>query len=125
MSTRWPPGGDEFPRLRRSLQDMAAPPPTVAFAIRSPIERAELLGLYDRACALLEGATGAVVVCDVEGAAADAVTIDALARLGLAARRHGYQVRLRGTSAELRDLLEFVGLADVLLPREGADRRGR
>jgi ABC-type transporter Mla MlaB component len=54
------------------------------------------------------------VFCDVEGVKADAVTVDALARLQLAARRHERQVRLRGASNELRELLVFMGLGDVL-----------
>jgi ABC-type transporter Mla MlaB component len=54
------------------------------------------------------------VVCDVQGVKADAVTVDALCRLQLAARRQQCQVRLRGASPELRELLVFMGLADVL-----------
>jgi ABC-type transporter Mla MlaB component len=42
------------------------------------------------------------------------VTVDALARLQLAARRHQCQVRLRGASNELRALVAFMGLGDVL-----------
>jgi ABC-type transporter Mla MlaB component len=42
------------------------------------------------------------------------VTVDALARLQLAARRAGCQVRLRRASAELRSLVALMGLADVL-----------
>jgi ABC-type transporter Mla MlaB component len=44
----------------------------------------------------------------------DAVTIDALARLQLAARRHDCRVRLRNASDELRELIAFMGLCDVL-----------
>jgi ABC-type transporter Mla MlaB component len=55
-----------------------------------------------------------VALCDVRGVASDAVTVDALARLQLAARRHCCQVRLRGASAELRGLVAFMGLEDVL-----------
>jgi ABC-type transporter Mla MlaB component len=53
-------------------------------------------------------------VCDVAGVAADAVTVDALARLQLAARRHACRIRLRGASAALSDLVAFMGLQDVL-----------
>ena len=61
------------------------------------------------------GGTGAdVAVCDVAGVAADAVTVDALARLQLAARRHGCRIQLEHASAELRDLIAFMGLEDVL-----------
>lgn len=56
-----------------------------------------------------------VVFCDVTGVPADALTVDALARLWLAARRRQCQVRLRGASPELRELVAFLGLRDVLL----------
>ena len=48
------------------------------------------------------------------GVEPDAVTVDALARLQLAARRLGCQVRLRNASDELRELVAFMGLCDVL-----------
>ena len=51
---------------------------------------------------------------DAAGLDADAVTLDALARLQLAARRCGFQVRLRDSSPELRQLIEFAGLCAVL-----------
>jgi hypothetical protein len=41
------------------------------------------------------------------------VTVDALARR-LATRRHGCQVTLRKASRELRQLVAFMGLRDVL-----------
>jgi len=43
-----------------------------------------------------------------------AQTVDALARLGLAGRRHRCELRLRNVSQELQELLAFVGLADAL-----------
>jgi ABC-type transporter Mla MlaB component len=54
------------------------------------------------------------VVCDVACARADVVTVEALARLQLAARRHGCRVTLRHASDELRQLIAFMGLRDVL-----------
>jgi ABC-type transporter Mla MlaB component len=92
----------------------ASAPQTVAFAIRGPIERADLPGLCERVCALLELSGADVAVCDVRGVEPDAVTADALARLQLAAGRRGCQVGLRGASTELLDLLSFMGLSDVL-----------
>jgi hypothetical protein len=89
-------------------------PPTVAFAIRGPIARADLPGLCDRVCTLLGGSGGGVLLCEVAGVEPDAVTVDALARLQLAAGRLGCQVRLRHASAELLDLVAFMGLANVL-----------
>lgn len=91
-----------------------AGPDTVAFAIRGPIARADLPGLCDRVCMLLGAPSPDVALCDVTGIDPDAVTVDALARLQLAARRNGCRVRLRHASPELRDLVDFMGLADVL-----------
>ena len=94
---------------------MASPPKsTVAFTIEGPIARADLPGLCDRVCALLERNRAGVALCDVNSVAVDAVTVDALARLQLAARRHGCQVRLRHASQELLELVAFMGLSDVL-----------
>jgi hypothetical protein len=55
-----------------------------------------------------------VALCDVAGMDVDAVTVDALARLQVAAGRHGCRVRLRHASSELLDLVAFMGLRDVL-----------
>lgn len=88
--------------------------PHLAFAIRGPIAKADLPGLSERVCALLAGTTRAVVDCDVRGVPADAVTVDALARLQLAATRHGCRVRLRHATVELLELVTFMGLDDVL-----------
>jgi ABC-type transporter Mla MlaB component len=92
----------------------ARAPQTIAFAIGGPIARADLPALCERVCALLEGSDAGVALCDVSGVEPDGVTIDALARLQLAARRHGCQVRLRHASNELLELLAFMGLRDVL-----------
>jgi ABC-type transporter Mla MlaB component len=89
-------------------------PQTIAFAIRGPIARADLPGLCERVCALLEGSGAGVALCDVSGVDPDAMTVDALARLQLAARRHGCQVRMRNASEELLELLAFMALRDVL-----------
>lgn len=44
----------------------------------------------------------------------DAATVDALARLQLTARRLGYSIELCDVPCELRDLLELVGLGEVV-----------
>jgi hypothetical protein len=54
------------------------------------------------------------VICDVGALAPDASSIDALARLQLTAKREGVDLRLRGASDELGQLLVFCGLAAVL-----------
>jgi ABC-type transporter Mla MlaB component len=89
------------------------PRPTVAFAIRGPITRADLPGLCDRVCNLLTR-SGSSVVCDVAGIEPDAVAVDALARLQLAAQRRGCRVRLCGATDGLLALVELMGLTHVL-----------
>jgi len=94
---------------------MAAPAPQpVAFAIRGPITRADLPGLCERVCALLERDDADAVVCDVHGVEPDAVTVDALARLQLAAHRHECDVVLECASPALLELVELMGLENVL-----------
>lgn len=76
---------------------MTRPPPrTITFSVEGPI------------------ALGDLALCDVRGVEPDAVTVEALARLQLAARRHGCRVRLLHASRELLDLVAFMGLRDVL-----------
>ena len=89
-------------------------PRVLAFAIHGPIGRDELPGLCERVCALLERSAADVAHCDVSGIQPDAVTVDALARLQLGARRHGRTVVLRNASPELRELVAFMGLTAVL-----------
>ena len=94
---------------------MAADAPrTIVFAVGGPIAREDLPGLCDRVCAVLQASGAKVAYCDVDTVEPDAVTVEALARLQLAARRHGCRVRLRHASDELLDLLTFMGLRDVL-----------
>ena len=87
---------------------------TICFAIRGPIARPDLPGLCQRVRGLLAMSDVDVAWCDVCGVGSDAVTVDALARLQLTARQHGCQVRLRGASDDLRDLVAFMGLRNVL-----------
>jgi anti-anti-sigma regulatory factor len=54
------------------------------------------------------------IVCDLRGVAADCVTVDALARFHLAARRAGVDLDVRHASRELKELLVLTGLDAVL-----------
>jgi ABC-type transporter Mla MlaB component len=87
---------------------------SATLVIRGPLERSDLPGLYERTCELLEGKGGVTVLCDVRYLPSDAVSADALARVQLAARRHGCRIGLENASEELTDLLAFMGLQDVL-----------
>jgi hypothetical protein len=64
------------------------------------------------------------ITLDVSALPPDVLTIDALARLELAARRGGLRFRLHDASDQLRDLIAFVGLTDVLRvePRRQAEQ---
>ena len=73
----------------------------------------------------MTGPCPSTFVCDVGVLAADARTVDALARLQLAARRYGADLRLRHASGELRELLAFMGLADVLRVEPGGQAEQR
>jgi ABC-type transporter Mla MlaB component len=89
-------------------------PRAVSLRISGPLERAALPALFERTCALLEAEDAQIVRCEVAGVEADVVTIDALARVALAARRRGCGVRLCGASEELLALVALLGLADLL-----------
>jgi ABC-type transporter Mla MlaB component len=97
---------------------------TVTLEVPCPLRRAELPALYARTCALLVDGRGCeLLLCDVGELPADAVAVDALARLALAARRSGCEVRLRGASPELVELVALIGLADVLRAHQPAGPR--
>jgi hypothetical protein len=65
------------------------------------------------------------IVCDVGALCPDAAAVDALARLQLAARRIGLEIRLRHASSELQGLLVFVGLDEVLRVEVGGQSEER
>jgi anti-anti-sigma factor len=98
----------------RVLRSMPAPGPMVV-EIAGRIDRADISSLCERVRAAVAASTVAVVVCDVGGLThADCVTVDALARLQLTVGRLGCRLRLRAVSPELRVLVRFVGLGEIL-----------
>ena len=103
----------------------SARPTTVAFAVAGPIARADLPAICRDIVALLEATGADVALCDVGALSADAVAVDALARIQLAARRMGRDVVLGHVAEDLYDLLAFVGLAGALRiePRGQAEQR--
>ena len=72
----------------------------ITFVINGPIARADLPGLYRRVCTMLEHSDAAVAFCDVHDVNPDAVAVDALARLHLAARAGATPEVLARTWAE-------------------------
>lgn len=97
----------------------ARPGSTTVFTIRGPLGPTDLPGLCSRLRASLRATPAETAVCDVDDLVeADLLTVDALARLQLAARRMGCAVRLRAAPRDLRALLIFTGLGDVIPPAE-------
>ena len=92
----------------------ASPPRTATLEITGPLERTDLPALFARASALLDSSGAQTLLCEVSQLAVDAVAVDALGRLALAARRRGCAVTVCGAGAELAALIDFMGLADVL-----------
>ena len=88
--------------------------PAVALVIHGPIARSDLPGLSDRVCEVLCAPGPDIVRCDVTGVEPDAVTVDALARLELAAKRHSRGIALVGASRPLMRLIELMGLDGAL-----------
>ncbi len=94
---------------------LGSEPSTMVLALGGPIARSDVPRLCERARALLQDSNAEVVVCDVRAVVhPDLVTIDALARLLLTARRLGHRVWLRYPGVELQGLLAFVGLSGAL-----------
>ena len=89
-------------------------PTTIVLAIAGPLEPDQLAGLCSRVHLLLAVTGAELAVCDVCGLPADAVSLDALARIGLAAHRLGRRVCLRGATGALSDLVALAGLEAVL-----------
>ena len=83
--------------------------------IHGPIGPADVPLMCELARHLAGGEERDPLICDVAAlVAADLGTVDALARLAVAARKLGCDIRLQGTGPVLSELLEFVGLAEVL-----------
>ena len=83
--------------------------------IGGPLLRSGIPGLCERARQMLEANSEYRFICDV-GALSDpdAAVVDALARMQLTALRLGRRVELRAACAELRHLLAWMGLEDLI-----------
>jgi ABC-type transporter Mla MlaB component len=91
------------------------PPASIDVVIDGPFGSADVPRLWDRVRARLAGRGSALVTFDVAALdRPDAATVEALARLHLAARRSGCRVRFRHACGDLRDLLELMGLSGVM-----------
>jgi ABC-type transporter Mla MlaB component len=92
-------------------------PDSIIIALQGQVSTEDVRWLCERVRFLLEGRV-ACVVCDVSAVEdPDVGTIEALARMQLAARRVGGSLQLRDPSGELRNLLAFAGLWELLVYR--------
>lgn len=94
-------------------------------AVRAMVARADVPALCADLAELLRGRAGGVVVCDVADLAdPDLVTVEALVRLRLTARRHGWSLVVSGAGPDLLGLVRLLGLTDVL-PQTGGQPEQR
>jgi ABC-type transporter Mla MlaB component len=113
---------EEPPAVSIQALRSASEPNTMLVTIRGAIDRAAAIRVGDEIHDLLGATRATLVVCDVGGLARpNAATVDALCRIRLAARRLGCRLRLRRASPELLDLLDLVGLCDVVDEAWGHD----
>ncbi|APY86716.1 STAS domain-containing protein [Streptomyces alfalfae] len=82
--------------------------------ISGPLRPDDVPRLCEQVADARHGA-GADVICDVTAVTtSDLATVDAIARLQLAARRAGRRIRLRNPAPALLALLGLVGLTELL-----------
>ncbi len=116
---------DESPPITASVDPLA---PGVEFGLPGHIDRTEIPWLCLRLQVLAASVAADRLVCDVGAIVEpDAVTVDALARLQLTARRSGRELGIRHASRELEELLDLTGLAEVVrsAPAQASRRGGR
>lgn len=101
-------------------------PSAMVVEIAGRIDRADIPALCERVRLDLDVSAAGIVVCDVRALVdPDCVAVDALARLQLTVMRLGRRLVLRDVSPELRALLCFAGLSDVVAQgvRSGVEPR--
>ena len=86
--------------------------------VRGPVTPEDVDGLCDRGRALVEGGeVGGDLICDVQALThPDAVSLEALARLRQTVGRLGRRIVLLHASTGLVELLDLVGLTELLRP---------
>ncbi|HEU4864896.1 MAG TPA: STAS domain-containing protein [Actinomycetota bacterium] len=95
-------------------------PDATILVLEGAIDRAGIAAYCERARRLIERSDADPVVCELGRVARpDAVTVEALARLQLEARRLGRRLVFRDACGELRELVALVGL-DRVLPCDGS-----
>ena len=94
-------------------------------AVPAAVTRADIPALCADLADRLRGHTDGVVVCDLTAVTRpDVVTVEALARIRLTARRHGCTFVIRGCNPHLSGLIGLVGLG-AALPEAGREPEQR
>jgi hypothetical protein len=110
---------DGWPALPPNHRGRPPPLGVALLSLGAGVGPADVPALCEQLAGLVRDGRPAMVVCDVsEIIEPDAGTLDALARLQLAARRLGCTLRLYRAGRRLRALLAFTGL-DEVLPAHG------
>ncbi|MFJ2444304.1 MULTISPECIES: STAS domain-containing protein [unclassified Streptomyces] len=95
----------------------------IVLVVAGQLTPADVPGLYEDLSTRLTTTVPAgpgKVICDVGGLVRPGLpAVDLLARLHLAARRHGRHLHLRGVPRELGPLLDLVGLGGLIGPSGG------
>jgi anti-anti-sigma regulatory factor len=83
--------------------------------LRGPLRRGNAPAACEQLRALVRDTAAPLVVCDVSAVTtADVETLDALARVALAARRVDARIRFRGASVALEELIDLAGFRGCL-----------
>jgi len=82
--------------------------------LKGPLSRAAPRALGERACSLLAAHRHERCDCLLVGLDCDLASVDALARLTLAATRHDCELRFLCAPPRLCELLDMLGLARLL-----------
>ena len=112
---------EESPTISVRALQTPCEPRAILLIISGRIGPVDIAPLSERVRAWLASSDADLLVCDVHAVVApDAVTVDALARVQLTARRLGREVTLRHVSRELRELLALMGLCDAVRLCDGS-----
>ena len=97
------------------VQRPAQHPRTLVVTIAGRIDRSDAARFAMLVDDQLRIRPARAVICDVGGLdAPDVAAVDAICRIRLSVRRLGGHLRLRHASRELVDLIDLMGLCDVL-----------
>ena len=91
-------------------------PPTARVSVAAPVTPDVVASLCASVTGLIGGGAPCVILCDAGcPVPPDLSVVEALARLQVAARRLGGEIRVCAERRELRELLSLAGLGDVIL----------